>query len=104
MLAAKLYALSNWFNTGFTGFGTIGKFIRRKLKTHVFTGSKTFFNYTFSQFFMAKKTNNRYLLFKRSIQKIELNNLSWIKTENNIADALTKNLTKRFSELCSKTS
>ena len=91
VLAAELYATANAFDVGFAIAHTFGNFLGRKLELRVFTDSRTLFDAIIS---FCAMTEKRLLIdiacLRQAYRGGELANLGWIRSEQNVADALTK--------------
>ncbi len=90
VLAAELYALAHGFDAGFALSHTVCKLLGRKMKVQVFTDSRTLFDSITSLCSMTEKSLliDIYCL-REAYRNGELANLSLIRTQHNISDALT---------------
>ncbi len=93
VLAAELYALAHGFDAGFALSHTVGKLIGRKVTIRVFTDSRTLFDSVVS---LCSMTEKRLLIDIYSLREAyrtgDLAKLGCIRTQYNIADALTKDI------------
>ena len=91
VLAAELYATANAFDIGFAIAHTFGHLLGRKIELRVFTDSRTLFDAIIS---FCAMTEKRLLIdiacLRQAYRSGELANLGWIRSEQNVADALTK--------------
>ena len=91
MLAAELYAVASGFDMEFSFAHTFAQILGRKLKLRVFTDSRTLFD---SIITFCTMTEKRLLIdiafIRQSYREGELEDLGWIRSDDNAADALTK--------------
>ena len=95
VLAAELYAIANAFDVAFAITHTFECILGRKVELRVFTDSRTLFDSIIS---FCSMTEKRLLIdiacLRQAFRSGELANLGWIRSCENVADALTKDKTK----------
>ena len=95
VLAAELYAIANAFDVGFAIGHTFESILGRKVELRVFTDSRTLFDSIIS---FCSMTEKRLLIdiacLRQAFRSGELSNLGWIRSGENVADALTKDKSK----------
>ncbi len=91
VLAAELRAVTHVYDAGFALAHAFSVLLSRKMKIRVFTDSRTLFD---SIVTLRSMTEKRLLIdiagLREAYSKGDLSNLGWIRSEYNIADALTK--------------
>ncbi len=91
ILAAELDALAHGFDAVFARSHIVGKLPVWKMKAQVLTDSRTLFESVTS---LCSMTGKRLLIdiycLREAYRNVDLANLGWIRTQDNISDALTR--------------
>ena len=91
VLAAELYSIAQAYDAGFAIRHCVSKLLQREVSLRVFTDSKTLFD---SIVTLCSMTEKRLLIdiagLREAYRNRELSNLGWVRSGNNVADALTK--------------